>query len=463
MKKILSAIALALTLTLVVPVAAPQTAVVASAATKTKKTTLSRKSATIAICGTKTISLKNKNSKASYSFSSNKKSVATVSSKGVVTGKAAGTAKITVKQKLKGKTTTVGTFKVTVKKAQMASWAKYRDFEQYVSAQPGFITENHPDKLGSASQYIEYRNPKAKYFWYTDGKDLVVQKDGTITEVKGIGWTKVYVKETYQGKTRIVGYFELDMREPYIWIWDEDSLEFGKLYMGSRFSKYLDDYVQCDGKWKACVYSEKQSDLIVIGDANQKPDEQYDIIGDAANLVQMEKDEEGSESLTAKAPGTVYVYFIQYNYKTNTYDKVLGDVSFEIPDTTKLSSFDWSITDAMYDLEDDVIIFNKSKNQVDLSPNDYIKTFDIGIVTKPEKYGGTFEVINNSDPSVVEAGIKGAGDYDDDFIYTYLHLIPSKAGTSKITVSSGGIEKTLTVVVHPSGDYDYDYDDEEDW
>ena len=49
------------------------------------------------------IHLKNKRSKASYIFSSDKKSVASVSKKGIVTGKNAGTAKVTVKQKYKGK------------------------------------------------------------------------------------------------------------------------------------------------------------------------------------------------------------------------------------------------------------------------------------------------------------------------------------------------------------------------
>lgn len=77
-------------------------------------TALTKKSEIIGINETYTIPIKNKNSKAIYTYKSSKTSVAKVSTKGKITGISAGKAKITVVQKLSGKTTTVGTFTVTV-------------------------------------------------------------------------------------------------------------------------------------------------------------------------------------------------------------------------------------------------------------------------------------------------------------------------------------------------------------
>ncbi|MGN0416082.1 MAG: Ig domain-containing protein [Agathobacter sp.] len=79
-----------------------------------EKTTVYIDSNIIEEKGETRIHLKNKRSKASYIFSSDKKSVASVSKKGIVTGKNAGTAKVTVKQKYKGKITKLRTFHITV-------------------------------------------------------------------------------------------------------------------------------------------------------------------------------------------------------------------------------------------------------------------------------------------------------------------------------------------------------------
>ena len=84
-----------------------------SAAKKAKKATLKQKKVTMTVGQKKTIKIKNKVKKATYTYKSNKKKVASVTKKGKITAKKKGTAVITVKQKLKKKTKLVG--KVTVK------------------------------------------------------------------------------------------------------------------------------------------------------------------------------------------------------------------------------------------------------------------------------------------------------------------------------------------------------------
>lgn len=82
-----------------------------------KKATLKTKKITVKVGKTKKITVKGKKKKAKYTFTSNKKKIATVSKKGVVKGLKKGTATITVKEIIKKKKRTVGKVKVTVKKA----------------------------------------------------------------------------------------------------------------------------------------------------------------------------------------------------------------------------------------------------------------------------------------------------------------------------------------------------------
>lgn len=81
------------------------------------KASLSTKKITLNAGSKKTIKLRKKNAKCTYSFTSNKKKIAKVSKKGVVTGVKKGTAKITVKEKAKAskKYSKVGVVTVTVK------------------------------------------------------------------------------------------------------------------------------------------------------------------------------------------------------------------------------------------------------------------------------------------------------------------------------------------------------------
>ena len=85
------------------------------AGAKAKKAKLKTKKISVTVGKKKTIKIANKKKACKYTFKSNKKKVAKVSKKGVVTGQKKGTAKITVKEvKKNGKSRKLGTVKVTV-------------------------------------------------------------------------------------------------------------------------------------------------------------------------------------------------------------------------------------------------------------------------------------------------------------------------------------------------------------
>lgn len=79
-----------------------------------KKTSIKTKKISMKVGQKKKIKLKNKKKKASYTYSSSKKSLATVSKKGVVSAKKAGTVQILVKEKYKKKTRKVGIVRISI-------------------------------------------------------------------------------------------------------------------------------------------------------------------------------------------------------------------------------------------------------------------------------------------------------------------------------------------------------------
>ncbi len=145
--------------------------------------------------------------KATYSFTTSDKSIVTVKTKGTkayLTGVKVGTAKITCNQKLNGKTTKVGTCKVTVKKAVFASDYVYDPLP--VGTIKGFVI------------YGSFRNYDAKYTYTSDSKNLtikeeLVKEEGTkntysirqTLTAKKAGTYTVTIKETYKKKTQKVG------------------------------------------------------------------------------------------------------------------------------------------------------------------------------------------------------------------------------------------------------------------
>lgn len=429
MKRVLSAIALAFALVLAAPVLAPQTAVVAEAATKTEAYL---DTSEIGVNGTSKIRLSNKKSKASYTFSSSKKSVATVSKKGVVTGQKAGTAKITVKQKYKGKTTKIATLTIKVKKAEIQDWIQYEGL--YYTAQPGYYKKNPVTLSVSESDLLFYENPKAKYTFSSDSADLVISKGNKVTEVKKSGKVNLIVKETYKGKTRTVGKIPVTLRDPAYT--GEDIVE---LALGVEGSNTFDvnEHILALGMYNFALTDTKQSEEEAIRYANAEDDE--DDADDANKAVEIVRDSDGKwhGEIRAVGYGTRYGTITQYNYLTGKYDKVVAQFTIVVLDASKLTSFriDWES-----EVEWDDAKYDSATNTLEENLSYEYRTLDI--IPTPKVYSGSYEV-TSSNPDVVQAEVTY-----NEFVGGYsLELKYLKAGTATITLSAGGMKETFNVKV----------------
>lgn len=432
MKKILSVMALVCSLILVAPIIFPQTAVEVEAASKTE---LGYMPEAIAVNETAKISLYNKKSKAKYTYTSNKKSVATVSSKGVVTGKAAGTAKITVNQKLNGKTTKVGVYTIKVKNAKISEYIGEEGL-WWFSAQPG-IYKDEPSKI-MPQDCLEYMNSKAKYSFYSNNSDLVISKTGKVTDVKKSGKAKLTVKETYKGKTRTVGSFPVELKDP-TYTGEKDRT----LYVGDMI--YLNEYLEGVGRYWFTMSDEKRSEDEILQEAGGE-----ESLG--GDVLKMGTDEDGNwdSTLEAVSAGTRYCYVTQYNYITKTYDKVFAEFVINVPDTSKMTEMQLPWEKADYSGS-----FDKAKNTLTFGyssdPYEDENYYEFTVDFKPAHYSGKIEVIS-SDPSVVTGEISEL--FEDSVV---IWLEAKKVGKSTITIKAGDMEKSFEMNV-----YDYDEDDYDD-
>lgn len=415
MKKILSTIALALSLVLATPVVLPQTAVVAQAAAEVNFSW--EYWSGLGINATTRIEVSGAPSKAKITYSSNKKSVATVSSKGVVKGVSVGKAKITVKQTYKGKTKKLKTLTVQVRNAKIDK-SNYVEGDLWIGAQPGWVSKNNPVDV-SEYNVLSFKNPKAKYTYYTDNKDLVMDKNGKATEVKNSGVAEITVKETYKNKTRKVGTFSLILKDPeYV---GEDTL---KIYQGQKDN--VSDYISACGPfvfyWNDKDFTDEEALEDDNGADSVVPDDVFELV----------TDEDGNCIVKGKNPGIRYVALIQYNYLTEKFDKVFARFKIEVVDTSKANkiSFLWD------DKEDDPsYVF-----RLDEDDTDYV-----GVYLDTEYYSGSYQV-TSSDPNVVTA------EMDDDSI----KLKGISSGTATVTLKVNGAERAFKVQVYGDDDDDWD-------
>jgi len=186
------------------------------------------------------ITVENPVKKATYTFTSSDNKVVTVKTKGnkaYLTGLKAGKATITCNQKLNGKTTKVGTCKVTVKNATF-----------YSESYDGLSLGTHETFL----VYTSYRNLDAKYTYKSNSKNFTitekVKRDGDTDNyiiyqtytAKKPGTYKVTVQETYKKKTRTVGELEFIVKKATV----KDEWSF---YPGDELeSYYLVNYMRFD-------------------------------------------------------------------------------------------------------------------------------------------------------------------------------------------------------------------------
>lgn len=486
-EKLLTVLAVALALVLAAPVLLPQTNLVAQAASKP---TVYLDNGygflqpdlqwTLGINETVKVVVENKKPKASYSFSSSSKSVATVSKKGVITGKKVGTAKITVNQKYKGKTTKIDTVKVTVKKAKLYSEDTKQNNGYYVSAQPGYISKENPCKFSKPKLWVQYANPKAKYAFYSDSDDLVISKDGVVTEVKKSGKANLIVKETYKGKTRTLGKIPMELKNPTYN--GEDIIQ---LNIGDKFDFHGDGFdtpnlIQAVGRYYFFRSGEAESDEEILDFANNN--------SDSDDVKVFKENGEWEGQFLAQTEGTVNCALLQWNYLEQNYDKVFGRFQIKVSDASSLTDFQfpWEREkveeDVAYGDEDDEVQYTYSKEtnslEADLYTNyeyaedlmDYNYEGGIALFMKqlPAVYYGDYKV-KSSNPEVVSATVDEDSLFDanhtgsmDILSYIrspenchkngmYLNLGFHKAGKSTITVEAGGVTKSFVINVMDDG------------
>lgn len=186
------------------------------------------------------LSVNNKTKGATYTFASSDSKVVSVNKDGgYVTGLKAGSATITCTQTYKGKKTTVGKCKVTVKNAAL----KVSDYENEFAVGSGGYNLYTFYACVDPLFHIEYRNPNATYTLTSDSKDFTIKeikcdastaKDATDWEdfvpelksyigdryfygysytAKKAGTYTVTVKETYNKSTKTLGSFQVVIKD----------------------------------------------------------------------------------------------------------------------------------------------------------------------------------------------------------------------------------------------------------
>jgi uncharacterized protein YjdB len=204
MKKILKRIAVLLCICLIAPtilncIPLVNTVTQAEAAAKTKTLKLDFNKGNVGISSSpEYIWISSYNENAKYTYSSNNKKVAKVDKNGKITGVSKGTAKITVKEVVKGKTTKTGIYTVSVVDAALES--ETVDIPMFSAYYPP----------------IAYRNFKASYSGVSDDTSIVtLDKDANLIRLKA-GKTTVTFKETYKSKTKELGKVTVNVIAPSI-------------------------------------------------------------------------------------------------------------------------------------------------------------------------------------------------------------------------------------------------------
>lgn len=163
-----------------------------------RKTTVKVKNKTIYVNGTYTVRLKNKLKSARYYYSSGKISVAKVNSKGVITGRNKGTAKIKVRYSYKKKVYYAGQITVSVRKSSIRS-DKYSQVIMTNTVLRPSDYLNSPNK--NASYSIDSTSPESVYG----------DNSGNIHAIKA-GSSTLTIKENYGGKSRNLGKISISVR-----------------------------------------------------------------------------------------------------------------------------------------------------------------------------------------------------------------------------------------------------------
>ena len=291
---------------------------------------------------------------ATYSFTSSNTKILAVKASGTkvyLTGLAAGTATITCNQKLNGKTTKVGTCKVTVMNSTL--------YDTYVPELP----------IGTKSLALaeyNYRNNDAVYTYVSDSKNFsITESFSTFDDMqfikqtyiaKAAGTYNITIKETFNKNTRVVGKLQFVVKNPSV---DKDySLEMGT-----------------------------ETDAYEIMN-NEKVGVNYLFVSEDSSIVEVAMKGLNTNLLTKKV-GTTKINVYE-NTKTADASKIIGTCSIIVQEV-ELDELCYDFSETEVYLNDDPITVEVSKSQ--------------------ENAPGTIEVIS-SDPKVAKVSTNEDGVFE---------------------------------------------------
>lgn len=446
------------------------------------------------------VALKNKKKKAKYSYKSSNTKVLKVSASGYMTGVKAGTAKLSVYQKLSGKTTLVGTKKITVKNASFYvnnnadTTFTIGDGSDYA---PEFhINELEKDQggvpIGEGTIYgdvmgLLYRNPKAEYTFNTGSENLTIKmaketySDGFIdgekykydiyeVNAKQAGDYNVEVTETYKGKTRSLGTHVITVYDTEaVQSYDSPLYEGQTLLAQSLFKHYSHDYdtIQItEGADKAEVHKyAKNINVtavtypITYDEDTSRPVGLTDKIDNATDMPYKEWDPDfvgfgefggisNVDYITFKHAGPVTVKCTGKNGED------YGSVSLNVLENT-VTSMDLSLngyeefSDSYYDEDDNEVKYESGKGTtLYLGDSESVSTVDVNFegigkpIVPPVDSASVSMVSDNTSVATIEYKT-----VDDDDSYKSWVLTPKKKGYAHITAAYGGLTEKFDVYV----------------
>lgn len=377
------------------------------------------------------LTVKNKVKGASYTFKSSNTKIVTIGNDGgFLTGVKAGSATITCTQTLKNKKTTVGTCKVTVKKATM-KLNEYAESEFPVGKNEYGLYDYYADM--ESIYHIEYRNPKATYSLTSDSKNFTIKevkhdassakkvtKDSAFIEelegfmgdryfygyeftAKKAGTYKVTAKETYNKKTTTLGSFKVVVKNPSLAETDID------LLLGDSVDvNYLVKYPKADTAYYFSI-------------------DDFDSENNDNNVLTVHED--------------IYANYL--------YGNKVGSAKVTVRENSDKGELIGTINFVVSEAPCKEIIVTETEYTT-YEGEDYF-----GIYYKPDPWNTTDKVTITSDnPDVLKVT------YDEEYYGGYSYQV-GKAGKAIVTISCGEISIECVVTVLTEDEY-YS-DDDLDW
>jgi len=284
------------------------------------------------------LTVKNKRKGASYTFTSSDTKIVKISKNGgYLTGVKKGKATITCKETYKGKTTVVGTCKVTVKDAAVI------DYVTDVCLGSGLLNVDYFDGFEGYSILIHhditYRNPNAKYSLKSDSKDFIFKETSLTEEEK-----KVYSSaEPYRYEAKKAGKYTLSVIETY----NKKSRTIGKVTIivhdveisDELYEIYVNEYM---GVFWPVRYS--------------REDKYYYFIVNDKNVIELTRDEYNNLVIKGLKPGTAKVKVYEDSIENGRY---LGEYTVKVKEVPKQEPESINTNSGSYDnFYDDYGVFN---------------------------------------------------------------------------------------------------------